>query len=129
MQSEYYFFKIFNQEIHESHENGHRDRGASRVVKEGAVSIPAISGPANKRIFLFFVTFVYCVVKSSIFLNPLSSRLPLFHVVADPPHIRSTTSIPSRSSPFFKVLLVSSQSASRLARRSGDSALSTGHPS
>ena len=37
-------------------------------------------------------------------------------------HIRSTISIPRRPSPNFKVLAVRSQSASRLSRRSGDSA-------
>ena len=44
-------------------------------------------------------------------------------------HIRSITSIPSKLSPNFKVRAVRSPRASRLSRRSGDSALSTGHSS
>ena len=44
-------------------------------------------------------------------------------------YIRSTTSIPSRSSPNFKVRAVKLHNASRLSRRSGDSAFKTGHPS
>ena len=70
---------------------------------------------------LFSCDFVFFVVES------LLTSVPDSVVAAC--HIRSTTSIPSRPAPNFKVRPVRSHSASRLSRRSGDSALSTGHSS